>query len=147
MLRRLISIAVAAATPAAAATQESPAADRASAQLSIAAGETVTARIADGGFILVGRALGEASGDVPEGTVRFSFTDMGGMTMLQVENGTGRPFEYRARMFSGSRSARTSTCTVLPGMSGFEQWPHPIDRLEISEPELGSASQAAIRCR
>jgi hypothetical protein len=145
MKRMLIALALM-AVPAALAAQESAPAEQASERLSVAAGETVTARIVDGRFLVTARARGEASGDVPEGTVRFSMTG-GGMTMLQVENGTGRAFEYRARMFRGRRSAATSTCTVLPGIAGFEQWPGNLDRLELSSPELLTGSTSGIRCR
>jgi hypothetical protein len=143
----LIGLALSAAAATAPDAQE--AAPAAEPRLAVARGEVVTARIAGGNFILVSRAP-EGGGQAPElpaGTIRFSFGDMGGMSLLHVENGTGRPFEYRARMVVGKRSARTSTCTVLPGIAAFEQWPERIDRLEISEPELLDPETAGMRCR
>jgi hypothetical protein len=50
-------------------------------------------------------------------------------------------------MFLGTRSAATSTCTVLPGVTGFEHWPHAIDRLELSAPRLLEQQPGGISCR
>jgi hypothetical protein len=148
MFRQILLATLAVALePTAVSAQEAPIAEQASETLSIAAGETVTARIGQGRFVVASRERGEASGEPPAGTVRFSMTADPGMTMLQVENGTDRAFEYRARMFLGRRSARTSTCTVLPGMAGFEHWPHAIDRIELSAPELLGGSGSGMRCR
>ena len=115
--------------------------------LSIAPGETVSVRIADngGGFIELSRTRGEADGARAENTVRFSFSNLGGQMMLRTENGYARAFGYRARMFSGRRSANTSICTVLPGIMGFESWGDRIDRLELREPRL--SENAGMRCR
>src|SRR5690349_21589963 len=74
--------------------------------LSIAHGETVTVRITpDGHFVELSRARGEARGERAADTVRFTFSDMAGQRMLGVENGYGRAFAYRARIFVGRRSA------------------------------------------
>ena len=148
MLRPIFAAALAVlAVPTGISAQEAPAAEQAAERLSIAAGETVTARIAGNRFVVTARVQGEAADAVPAGTVRFSMTGGSDMTMLQVVNGTDQAFEYRARMFRGSRSAATSTCTVLPGIGGFEHWPQPIDRLELSAPELLEASSSGISCR
>lgn len=115
--------------------------------LSIALGETVTARITpDGRFVELSRARGEASGERAADTVRFTFSSMGGMKMLSAENGYDRAFAYRARMFMGSRSANTSICTVMPRIMGMESWGDPIDRLELREPRLLDAG-AGMSCR
>jgi hypothetical protein len=132
---------IALAPPAAAAQEAAP-----TPTLSIAPGETVTVRIADnGGFILLSRTHGEASGARAENTVRFSFSNMGGQMMLRTENGYARAFDYRARMFIGRRSANTSICTVLPNIMGFESWGDRIDRLELREPRL--SENAGMRCQ
>ncbi|MEA3014367.1 MAG: hypothetical protein QOD42_2912 [Sphingomonadales bacterium] len=130
------------ASPAAAAQEAAP-----TPTLSIAAGETVTVRIADNerGFILLSRTRGEAGGARAENTVRFSFSNMGGQMMLRTENGYARAFNYRARMFSGRRSANTSICTVLPNIIGFESWGDRIDRLELREPRLSDSAE--MRCQ
>jgi hypothetical protein len=114
--------------------------------LSIAAGETVTVRI-DGdppGFVELSRARGEAAGPRAANTIRFTFSG-GGMPMLQVENGYGQGFDYRARIVIGSRAAPTSVCTVMAGIMGFEGWQQPIDRLELSAPRL--SDRPAMACR
>lgn len=110
--------------------------------ISIALGETVTVRIADNpaGFVVLSRGRAPAQGETTppraEDTVRFTFTEAGGMKMLSAENGYARAFDYRARMFNGRRSANTSICTVMPRIIGFESWGDPIDRLELREPRL-----------
>lgn len=105
--------------------------------LSIALGETVTARITpDGKFVEVSRARGEASGERAADTVRFTFSNMAGQRMLNAENGYDRTFTYRARMFAGNRSANTSICPVMPRIMSMESWGDPIDRLELREPHL-----------
>jgi len=116
--------------------------------VSIAPGETVTVRVADGqtGFIVVERS----QGGVPRGrragdTVRFSFSEQDGNAMLNVENGYAEAFDYRARIHVGSRSARTSICTVMPRISTMEVWPDRIDRIELSEPRLSDGSNAGCR--
>jgi hypothetical protein len=136
----LAAFALTAAEPAAPSGQPSP-------TLSIVPGETVTVRIAEdpAGFVIVDRSSGEPQGERSADTLRFSFSDLGGMTMLQVENGYARAFDYRARMFLGRRSAPTSICTVMPGIMGFESWPHAIDRLELREPRL--SEDADMGCR
>lgn len=114
--------------------------------LSIALGETVTARITpDGHFVELSRARGEASGARAPDTVRFTLSDMGGMKMLNTENGYDRAFAFRARMFAGRRSANTSICTVMPRIMGMESWGDPIDRLELREPRLLEAG-AGMTC-
>jgi hypothetical protein len=130
------------ASPAAATQEAAPAPT-----LSIAPGETVTVRIADngGGFILLSRTRGEASGARAENTVRFSFSSTSGQMILRTENGYARQFNYGARMFNGRRSANTSICTVLPGIMGFESWGDRIDRLELREPRLSDTAE--MRCR
>lgn len=105
--------------------------------LSIALGETVTVRIGeDGRFIELSRSRGDAQGERAADTVRFTFSDMGGMRMLSAENGYDRAFVYRARMFAGRRSANTSICPVMPRIMGMESWGDPINRLELREPRL-----------
>ena len=114
--------------------------------LSIRAGETVTVRIEGdpAGFVELSRQQGEAAGPRADGTIRFTFSG-GAMPVLQVENGYGQGFDYRARMFAGSRSAQTSVCTVMPRIMGFEGWQQPIERLELSAPRLSDRPDMACR--
>jgi hypothetical protein len=114
--------------------------------LSIAPGETVTVRIGeDGRFTELRRGRGDAQGERAADTIRFSFSNMGGQRMLSVENGYGRAFAYRARIFVGRRAANTSICPVMPRIMGMEMWGDPIDRLELREPRLFDAG-ASMAC-
>jgi len=121
------------------------AAQQAAPRLSIAPGESVTVRIVDAGFVELARTRGEPDGPRAEDTIRFTFTDMGGMLMLHAENGYARAFRYRARMVGGGRSANTSMCTVLPRIATFETWADRIDRLELREPQLTDDTEMACR--
>lgn len=148
MLIATITAALLAAPATTPAPAPAPASERALAKITIASGERVTVRVDDEGrFSVVRRETSSSGEDTPvePDTVRFMLGEMGPQTMLQVENGYGRGFEYRARMFRGARSARTSTCTVLAGMATYEAWPHPIDRIELSAPVLspGETTQCA----
>jgi hypothetical protein len=136
-------------TPAASTAPSASSASATVDRLSIAIGETVVVRLGEGGrgFVLVSRVREDPVGEVPADSIRFSFGSVAGQSMLSVENGYGRAFEYRARMFLGRRSATTSTCTVLPGMPTFESWPHPIERLELSRAALLTGRVEGIRCR
>ena len=120
-------------------------AQQASPTLSVGLGETVTARIADDGFVEISRARGAAEGERAENTVRFTFTSMNNMLVLQTENGYGQAFDYRARMFRGRRGTDTSICTVLPRIATFEAWGDPIERLELREPRLSDNPQPGCR--
>jgi hypothetical protein len=115
--------------------------------LRIELGETVTVRISESpaGFVELSRARGEAVGERDADTVRFTLSNMGGMTMLHAENGYARAFDYRARMFAGRRAANTSICTVMPGIASFESWPQPIERLELSAPRLSDRTDMSCR--
>jgi hypothetical protein len=106
--------------------------------LSISPGETVTVRIEKGGFVELNRQPGTPQGARAEDTVRFTFAATGGSMLLRAENGYGLAFNYRARMFSGGRSAATSICTVMPRIMTMESWGNRIDRLELSKPRLTS---------
>jgi hypothetical protein len=130
-----------------------PAAPAAPAPLTIAPGETVTARVSDDGasLILISREpASTATGDPPqppENTLRFSFTRMNGnQRMLFIQNGYDRSFHFTARMFLGKKSAPTSICTIPPHLASFEHWPHPIDRLELSAPALSAGDASAFSC-
>ena len=147
-LRRLVALAALAFLSSAPAAAQ----DRV-VSLSIAPGEIVTARVADdaSGFVVIARATTDSSAAVNSphpavDTLRFTFDQDGEQRMLRVENGYQRGFNYRARMFRGTRSAPTSVCTVMAGISTFESWPHPIDRLELSSPSLSEAA-GTIHCQ
>ena len=123
------------------------AAQQGTASLSIRPDEVVVTRIEGEGFIVLSRGTEREPGSqAAPATVRFAFVEMPGMgMMLLVENGYDRAFTYRARMVQGRRSARTSTCTTLPGLMTIENWRHQIDRLELSEPLLSDTVEMSCR--
>lgn len=131
------------------------AAQETGAPIAIEPGETVTVRIVGdpAAFELVSRdpALVRLSPDPEspaENTVRFTFVEVEGQGLiLKVHSGYDRHFNYRAHMFRGEQSASTSVCTVMPRIPGFEMWPHPIDRLELSEPRFVEVSAGQISCQ
>ena len=54
-------------------------------------------------------------------------------SLLVLENGYDHAIVYRARMRTGDREAATDVCLVMPRNRGYEHWPHPIDRLDLSD--------------
>jgi hypothetical protein len=124
--------------------------DQRSNTINLEPGAHVNIQVEDGLITVVGSepaAAGEKSADrtVP-GQISLSFSG-GAQSMLVVRNGYDRALVYRARMHVGSRSAATSVCVVLPKLMSFEQWPHPIDKLELSNFKLvESKDGASIRC-
>lgn len=68
------------------------------------------------------------------GQIRLRFLSIAGQhALLVVENGLDRALVYRARMTQDGNSRPTDVCLVMPGLPGFEHWPHPIDRIELSD--------------
>jgi hypothetical protein len=53
--------------------------------------------------------------------------------LLIVENGYGEALVYRARMTQSGNTRPTDVCVVLPANRSYEHWPHPIDRIELSD--------------
>jgi hypothetical protein len=71
---------------------------------------------------------------IPPNEVRVRFLSIAGRhALLVVENGQGRALAYRARMTVGGRARHTDVCIVLPGLPSYEHWPHPVERLELSD--------------
>lgn len=56
----------------------------------------------------------------------------GGM-MLSIENGYDGALRYRAVLRNGDRSQPTDVCIVMPHKFGFEHWPYPFERIELSD--------------
>lgn len=72
------------------------------------------------------------------GTIRISLVALSDgssppQMLLMVENGFEREFRYRARIAVGDESAETDVCTVLPVLRGYEHWPYPFERIELSD--------------
>ena len=66
-----------------------------------------------------------------DGEVRIVY-EGGGMTMLQVENHSGRKLHYKAKlMLTNGRSGYTSICPVMPHLMGVESWMDPIAKIEV----------------
>lgn len=72
------------------------------------------------------------------GTIRISLVALSDgssppQMLLMVENGFEREFRYRARIAVGDESVETDVCTVLPVLRGYEHWPYPFERIELSD--------------
>ena len=66
--------------------------------------------------------------------IRVKFLSIAGRhSLLVMENGYGQAIAYRARMTRGGRTTPTDVCLVVPNYHGFEHWPDPLDRIEISD--------------
>ena len=81
---------------------------------------------------LVPVVLAAASGDRPR--VSFSLSKTGSQRMLKVENKYDKALTYKARICFTNRKlcADTSVLQIPPGLSGFESWGDPIDRIVLS---------------
>jgi|GEM_PF-3274920 len=70
-------------------------------------------------------------------TLRFTFAPTSGNgTLLSIANGYDRALSYRATMWLKGKSQATDVCIVMPNRSGLEHWPHPIDRMSLSDLRL-----------
>lgn len=79
-------------------------------------------------------ADGSRPDPIPPNEVRVRFLSIAGQHMLLVvENGQDRALAFRARMTVGGQSRHTDVCIVLPHLPSYEHWPHPIERLELSD--------------
>ena len=65
-------------------------------------------------------------------TVRITFAKVNGGSTLAFDNGFGKIMTYRAEITVRGRTSTTDVCQVVPGLSGIEHWPYPIDRIELS---------------
>lgn len=71
---------------------------------------------------------------IPPNEVRLRFMSIAGRhALLVVENGQGQALRYRARMTVDGRERATDVCIVLPHLPSYEHWPHPIERLALSD--------------
>jgi hypothetical protein len=72
----------------------------------------------------------------PPHGLRVSLRDVAGKTphdtLLMISNGYGDALRYQAVMRRGDRSAPTDVCLVMPGKPGYEHWPFPIERLDLT---------------
>ena len=56
-----------------------------------------------------------------------------GEMLLEIENGYDGALRYRAVLRNGDRSQPTDVCIVMPRKFGFEHWPYPFERVELSD--------------
>src|SRR4051794_40691286 len=69
--------------------------------------------------------------------LRLRFMSIAGQhSILILENGYERATVFRARIIRGSEARPTDVCLVMPMRFGFEHWPYPLDRIEISDIHL-----------
>jgi len=71
---------------------------------------------------------------VARDVINLRFMSVAGRhTLLIVENGYAGALRYRARMTRDGQMRPTDVCVVLPSNRSYEHWPHPIDRIELSD--------------
>jgi hypothetical protein len=71
---------------------------------------------------------------VEAGVVNLRFFSIAGRAaFLAIENGYDGALTYRAQMTREGQSRHTDVCLVVPLRRGYEYWPHPIDRLILSD--------------
>ncbi len=92
--------------------------------------------------------------DGPPSRLRVSFRQAAGTDdmLLTVENGYEGMLTYEAAMMvigeDGGQWARTSVCTVPPGIYAMEHWPHAIVALSLSSIQLGPKGEVGeVVCR
>ncbi len=82
----------------------------------------------------IGTTDGSGPDPIPPDEVRVRFLSIAGQhSLLVVENGQARALAFRARMTVGGQARHTDVCIVLPRLPSYEHWPHPIERLELSD--------------
>ena len=74
---------------------------------------------------------------VKPSVVRLSFVSLEPASgrderLLVLENGYDQVFRYRATIFRGNEGEPSSVCSVNPKLVGYEYWPYPINKIEIS---------------
>ena len=82
----------------------------------------------------VGDVDGTRPDPIPPNEVRVRFLSIADRhALLVVENGQGQALAYRARMTVRGQTRPTDVCVVLPRLPSYEHWPHPIERLELTD--------------
>jgi hypothetical protein len=88
-------------------------------------------------MVLPGDAAMPPAPAVQPGRLRLRFMSIAGQhSVLILENGYDRAIVFRARMTRGGETRPTDVCLVAPMRFGFEHWPDPLDRIEISDVHL-----------
>ncbi len=82
--------------------------------------------------------MGSAAPNIPvpkvqPDRVEITFVVLDGKESVMVlVNGYGEAVSYRASIWRRGRKAPTDVCIVLPGKRGYEHWPYPIERIELT---------------
>ena len=99
--------------------------------LSLVTGErAVLRRGEDGTFSLVSAEAAGGEVTAEPGTVIFTLRSTMGTSLL-VQSGLDKAFRYDA-FFDRRRRQKTSTCTVMAGIMGFEQWGDAVGSLTLT---------------
>ena len=86
-----------------------------------------------------GTAYSSPAGDpkpepVPPNQLRARFLSIEGRhSLLVIENGLRNAIKYRATMTVNGARHPTDVCVVLAGYPSYEHWPHPIERIELTD--------------
>jgi len=74
---------------------------------------------------------------VARGAIRIAFVRLpDGKSLLIIENGYGRAMSYRATITRDEKAQPTDVCQVIPEKRGYEHWPYPIGRIELTDIRL-----------
>lgn len=77
---------------------------------------------------------GPRTDPIPQDRIRIRFHSIAGRhAMLVVENGSDLALTYRARMTGNGQTRHTDVCVVRPHLPSYEYWPHPLDRIALSD--------------
>jgi opacity protein-like surface antigen len=90
----------------------------------------------------------EGKWEPDDGQIKLEFTSAGEQASLVVTNKSDQPFRYKAEILKelGAKKGKaTSTCTLIPGIMAFEQWPHSIAALRVSD--FAPAPDGEMVCR
>jgi hypothetical protein len=66
------------------------------------------------------------------GTVALTLGGHGGRTVLKLDSGLEQAFDYRAVLRVGNDERPGSTCTVLPLLASWEEWPYAVASVTLS---------------
>jgi hypothetical protein len=117
--------------------------------LSIALGETVTARITpDGRFVELSRVRRPASADRPApDTVSFTLFELApGRRAMLNSSGYRDILSYRSRAFVRDQALGADECLAVPVFASVQTWREPIDRVELSEPHPVAEGEMRAQC-
>jgi hypothetical protein len=83
----------------------------------------------------------------PEITLTFNFMEMNEnkSVMLSVKNPFNKSIKYHINMIDYvGKAHQTSSCPISAGLSVYENWGHPIPKLEISNMHFSAESEKGL---